>query len=124
MNVKPLLVPLVRTVSTNSALVQLIVVVPLLPMAASDGGKPLPYVELYEMEAVFMVRIEPTADASLAAMRERSKFGIAIAAMIKMIATTISNSMSEKPFCLLFILHLLGAALRISSANPCRGTLE
>jgi hypothetical protein len=31
-------------------------------------------------------------------MRARSKFGIAMAAMIKMIATTISNSMSEKPF--------------------------
>src|SRR5437762_679319 len=46
-----------------------------------------------------MVRSELTADASLAAMRARSKFGIAIAAMIKMIATTISNSISEKPFC-------------------------
>src|ERR1700685_2555178 len=55
-----------------------------------------------------MVRIEPTADASLAAMRARSKFGIAIAAMIKMIATTISNSISEKPFCLLFISSLFG----------------
>jgi hypothetical protein len=33
-------------------------------------------------------------------MRARSKFGIAIAAMIRMIATTISNSISEKPFCL------------------------
>jgi len=39
----------------------------------------------------------------LAAIFERSKFGIAIAAMIKMIATTINNSMSEKPFCLLRI---------------------
>src|SRR5712692_3375055 len=46
-----------------------------------------------------MVRIELTADDSLAAMRARSKFGIAIAAMIRMIATTISNSISEKPFC-------------------------
>src|SRR5436853_5383959 len=46
-----------------------------------------------------MVRTEPTADASLAAIRERSKFGIAMAAMIRMIATTISNSISEKPFC-------------------------
>jgi len=46
-----------------------------------------------------MVRSELTAEASLAAMRARSKFGIAIAAMIKMIATTISNSISEKPFC-------------------------
>src|SRR5437899_2488877 len=32
-------------------------------------------------------------------MRARSKFGIAIAAMIRMIGTTISNSISEKPFC-------------------------
>src|SRR5215472_11370816 len=46
-----------------------------------------------------MVRREATAEASLAAMRERIKFGIAMAAMIKMIATTISNSISEKPFC-------------------------
>src|SRR3984957_21144155 len=36
-------------------------------------------------------------------MRARSKFGIAMAAMIKMIATTISNSMSEKPFWFFFI---------------------
>src|SRR5271170_5777616 len=50
-----------------------------------------------------MVRMEPTADASFAAMRDRSRLGIAMAAMIKMIATTISNSISEKPFCFLFI---------------------
>src|SRR5215472_15861551 len=46
-----------------------------------------------------MVRIDETADDSLAAIRARSKFGIAIAAMIRMIATTISSSISEKPFC-------------------------
>src|SRR3954466_13387180 len=46
-----------------------------------------------------MVRTELTADDSLAAIRARSRFGIAMAAMIRMIATTISNSMSEKPFC-------------------------
>ena len=46
-----------------------------------------------------MVRIELTADDSLAAIRARSKLGMAIAAMIRMIATTISNSISEKPFC-------------------------
>src|SRR5271155_5976635 len=50
-----------------------------------------------------MVRIEPTADASFAAMRDRSRLGMAMAAMIKIIATTISNSISEKPFCFLFI---------------------
>src|SRR5436305_10488795 len=49
---------------------------------------------------VLMVRIEATADDSFAAMRARSRFGIAIAAMIRMIATTISSSISEKPFCL------------------------
>jgi hypothetical protein len=47
-----------------------------------------------------MVRIEATADDSFAAMRARSKLGMAMAAMIRMIATTISNSISEKPFCL------------------------
>src|SRR5690348_1905857 len=36
-------------------------------------------------------------------MRERSRLGIAMAAMIKMIATTISNSISEKPFCFFLI---------------------
>src|SRR6266496_5722198 len=46
-----------------------------------------------------MVRIDATADDSLAAMRARSKFGIAIAAMIRMMATTINNSISENPLC-------------------------
>src|ERR1700726_1029389 len=46
-----------------------------------------------------MVRIELAADDSFAAVRSRSRFGIAIAAMIRIIATTISNSISEKPFC-------------------------
>jgi hypothetical protein len=50
-----------------------------------------------------MVRIEATAEASLAAILDRIKLGIAIAAMIKIIATTMSNSISEKPFCLLRI---------------------
>jgi hypothetical protein len=55
------------------------------------------------MAEVLMVRIEPTADASLAAMRARSKFGIAMAAMINIIATTISSSISENPL-LVFLL--------------------
>src|SRR5208282_162132 len=46
-----------------------------------------------------MVRSDATADDSFAAIRARNRFGMAIAAMIKMIATTISNSISEKPFC-------------------------
>src|SRR5262252_2983289 len=57
------------------------------------------YVALYEISAVLMVRNEPTADDSLADIRARIRFGMAIAAMIRMMATTISSSISEKPFC-------------------------
>src|SRR6202041_37108 len=67
------------------------------------GAKPVPHGGESVTSAVTIVRTEPTADASLAAMRARSKFGIAIAAMIKIIATTMSNSISEKPFWFLFI---------------------
>jgi hypothetical protein len=56
-------------------------------------------VDEYVTAEVLSVRIEPTAEASLAAIRDRRRFGIAIAAMIRIIATTISNSISEKPFC-------------------------
>jgi hypothetical protein len=52
-----------------------------------------------------IVRREPTAEAWFAAIFARSRFGIAISAMIKMIATTINNSINEKPFCFLFILE-------------------
>src|SRR5205823_2277594 len=45
-----------------------------------------------------MARMEATAEASLAPILARSRLGIAIAAMIRMIATTISNSMRENPF--------------------------
>src|SRR5271169_3623753 len=44
-----------------------------------------------------MVCSEPAADESLAAIRARIRFGIAIAAIIRMIATTINNSIREKP---------------------------
>src|SRR6266480_3016355 len=54
-----------------------------------------------------MVRSEPTAEASFAAIRDLRRFGIAIAAMIRMIATTISNSIREKPFCFFMMLDLL-----------------
>ncbi len=70
------------------------------PKDANVAGKPAAgYVDEYVTAEVLIVRIEPTADASLAAIRDRSKFGIAIAAIIKIIATTINNSISEKPFC-------------------------
>jgi len=38
-----------------------------------------------------------TADVSFALCRDRNKLGIAIVAMIKIIATTMSSSSSEKP---------------------------
>ena len=44
-----------------------------------------------------MERIEAMADASFADWRDRSSPGIAIAAMMPMMATTISSSMSVKP---------------------------
>jgi hypothetical protein len=50
------------------------------------------------MLAVFIVRSDATAEASFAAIRARSKFGIAMAAIIRMIATTIKSSIREKPF--------------------------
>src|SRR5713101_5296479 len=47
-----------------------------------------------------MARSEPIADASLPAIRARSRPGIAIAAMMPMIATTISSSINVKPLAL------------------------
>jgi hypothetical protein len=40
---------------------------------------------------------DPAAAASFADIRARIRFGIAIAAMIRMIATTISSSINENP---------------------------
>jgi len=54
----------------------------------------------YEVSAAVMLRIADAAEDSLADILARSRFGIAIAAMIKMIATTISNSIKEKPLIL------------------------
>ena len=44
-----------------------------------------------------MVRMELAAEASLAEMRARSRFGIAIEAIIRMMLTTIRSSINEKP---------------------------
>src|SRR5258708_29305312 len=78
------------------------------PRLVSNGAKPAAgYVVAYVTSAVLIVRREPTAEASFAAIRDRIKFGIAMAAMIRMIATTISNSISEKPFCFFMVLDLL-----------------
>jgi hypothetical protein len=79
-------------------------------------------VDEYVTAEVLIVRIEPTADASLAAIRDRRRLGIAIAAMIRMIATTISNSISEKPFCF-FIFNYLLESVRVFSARA-RGTIR
>ena len=46
---------------------------------------------------LLIARIEPMADASFPDMRARSNPGMATAAMIPMIATTMSSSMSVKP---------------------------
>jgi hypothetical protein len=47
-----------------------------------------------------IARSEPMADASLPDMRARSRPGTAMAAMMPMIATTISSSISVKPLVL------------------------
>src|SRR5436189_5274238 len=47
--------------------------------------------------ALLMARSDPIADASLPDMRARSRPGTAIAAMMPMIATTISSSIRVKP---------------------------
>src|SRR4029077_4407143 len=52
---------------------------------------------------VTMVRMEASADASFALIRERKRFGIATAARTKIMVTTMSNSISENPFCLRLI---------------------
>ena len=61
-----------------------------------------------------MARIDPMADASLPDIRARSRPGTAIAAMMPMIATTISSSISVKPFWFVFItLFSLKATLSV-----------
>src|SRR5690348_883624 len=67
---------------------------------------------------VLVVRTELAADDSLAEIRARSKFGIAMAAMIRMIATTISNSISEKPFCFRIVCSLLLRYRCVVSVDP------
>src|SRR5690349_25069677 len=44
-----------------------------------------------------MVRMDCTAEASLAEILARNRLGIAMAAMIRIIATTINSSIREKP---------------------------
>src|SRR6266446_5771678 len=49
------------------------------------------------MAAVLITRREATAEASLARSRDLRKLGTAMAAMIRITATTRSNSIKEKP---------------------------
>jgi len=53
-----------------------------------------------------MVRMEATADDSFEAIFARRNDGMAMAAMIKMIATTIRSSMRENPFIGFFMVTL------------------
>src|ERR1700688_1543187 len=71
-----------------------------------------------------MDRTDAAAEASLAAMRERIRFGIAIAAMIRMIATTINNSISEKPCCFCIALPFLPALSRRPRGLSPRGDVK
>jgi len=58
---------------------------------------------------VLIVRTELAAEDSFAAIFDLRRFGMAMAAMTRMIATTIRSSMRENPFCGLFIETLPGA---------------
>ena len=69
----------------------------------------------YVVSAVVIVRIEATADASLAASFDRIRLGMAMAAMIRMIAITISNSISENPFA-----FLIAALFPARGGNACK----
>src|ERR1700694_2557955 len=66
------------------------------------------------MSAVLIIRTEAAAEESLADMRARMRFGIAIAPMIRRMATTMSNSINEKPFC-----FLIERALLFSFESMC-----
>src|SRR5713226_9821319 len=93
-----------RVESIKQALVDVAVVQGAAPQRAASVPKPtVGYVVENVTSAVLIVRREPTAEDSFAAMRDRSKFGMAMAAIIRMIATTIRSSINEKPFWLLRI---------------------
>ena len=98
-NVYPAFVPLASTGSSRQAFVEDVPAHVVPPIDASVAGNPkLEYVEVYVTAAVLIARVDPTADASLAAILLLRKFGMAIAAIIRMIETTISNSIKLNPF--------------------------
>jgi len=59
--------------------------------------------EEYATQEEFTVLRVPSAAASFAAILERRRFGIAMAEMIKIMVTTMSNSRSENPFWFLLV---------------------
>src|SRR5256885_8478120 len=72
-----------------------------------------------------MVRRVEMAEASLAARREARRVGMAMAAMMPIIATTISSSISEKPFwpffcCIAFTVLLQEIWLSEDYYSRCR----
>src|SRR5215469_5571390 len=77
------------------------------PKLASAVKPTLGYVVAKLISAVLIVRSEAAAEDSWADILARIKFGIAMAAMIRMIATTTSSSINEKPFCSWRILRFL-----------------
>src|SRR5579862_4048912 len=102
-NTKPLLPPLPgvdadRTLSSRHAVLDEGVHGDAPPRDAMSGEKPtVGYAVEYVTSELLMALRDPTAEASFAAIRARNRLGIAMAAMIRIIATTISNSMSENP---------------------------
>jgi hypothetical protein len=70
------------------------------------------------MQAVFNALKEPTAEVSLAVMRVRSKFGMAMATITIMMATTTSSSMREKPFSPFRMDSPEGFRLGVGTARP------
>src|SRR5437667_12167765 len=83
------------------------------PRTPSVSGYPtVGYDVAYDNSAVLIWRTEAAAEDSFAAILARSRFGIAIAAMIRMIATTISSSISEKPFCFRILIFVLFFSFR------------
>src|SRR6266496_5307896 len=68
--------------------------------------------------ALLMARTEPTAEDSLAEIRARRRLGMAMDAMIRMMATTISNSINEKPFCLRIVTPGWPLVMACSAPTP------
>jgi hypothetical protein len=94
----PLLTPVAKTLSISPAAVE---VANAAPAAGARYWRlalyPAPYVEEYVISAISSVWREATADDWLAATFDRRKLGMAMAAITRMIATTIKSSINENP---------------------------